>query len=110
MILVTVIVCLSVNTVTYAHMMEEEGFDFPHEIAGFLHDQTAGHCPSCPTDNHPSTDHEHFSCDHHTSIAFATQTAYRHPASIAYSLFNLEGFKFIPEVFLAIDTPPHNLA
>ena len=110
-ILVAVIICLSINTVfSIAHEIEEAGFSTPHKITiGFLHVKTSGHCPACPTDNHPGTDHDHFSCDHHTSISFATQTVYRHPALIELPPVNLEGFQFIPEVYLDKFIPPQNL-
>ncbi|MDD2733672.1 MAG: hypothetical protein PHF56_06995 [Desulfuromonadaceae bacterium] len=109
--LVTMIACLSINTIfSVAHEIEEAGFTAPHNISiGFSHSETPGHCSSCPTDDHPSTDHDHFSCDHHTYQSLSTQTDYYHPARIALSLVNPEAFQFIPEVFLAIDTPPHIL-
>lgn len=110
--LVAVIACLSINTVfSVAHEIEEAGFTTPHNISmGGSHSETPGHCPSCPTNDHPSTDHDHFSCDHHTYQSLTAQTDYRPPVSIVLSLVNPEAFQFIPEVFLAIDTPPHNLA
>ena len=111
--LVAVIVCLSINTVfTIAHEIEEAGFSAPHKITiGFLHVETSGHCPACPTDDHPGSDHEHFSCDHHTSISLLpAQTVYRHPASIALLLAKVDTSQYIPEVFLDIDTPPAELS
>ncbi len=110
--LIMVMACLSINTVfSVAHEIEEAGFSTPHKISiGFLHVETSGHCPVCPPDDHPSTDHDHFSCDHHTYVSLAAQTAYRLPLPHELPHLNLESFQFIPEVFLAIDTPPHNLA
>jgi len=110
--LVAVIICLSINAVfSVAHEIEEAGFTTPHTITiGFLHVETSGHCPACPTDNHPSTDHDHFSCDHHTSISFAAQTVYRHPVPIGFPHVNVETFQFIPEVYLDKFIPPQNLA
>lgn len=110
--LVALMTCLSVNTAfSVAHEVGEAGFSQADKITmGSLQHNTSGHCPVCPADNHSSTDHEHFSCDHHSYMFVAAQTAYRHPASTAVSLVNLEKFQFIPEVFLSIDTPPHNLA
>jgi len=109
--LVAVITCLSINTVfSIAHEIEEAGFTTPHKITiGFLHAETSGHCPACPTDNHPSTDHDHFSCDHHTNISLAVQAVYRHPSSIAILLVNLETFQLIPEVYLDKFIPPQKL-
>jgi hypothetical protein len=112
-ILVMVMVCLSINAVfAVAHEVEEAGFTAPHKIAiGFSHTETPGHCPSCPTKDHPSTDHDHFSCDHHTYVSLADQEVYRHP--IPYSLecgIVAEPFKFIPEVYLDKFIPPQNLA
>lgn len=105
-------VCLSINTVfSIAHEFEEAGFSSPHNITiSFLHVETSGHCPSCPTDSHPNTDHDHFSCDHHTSISLTAQTVYRHPVSVTLSIVNVEPFKFIPEVYLDKFIPPQNLA
>jgi len=106
--LVAVMACLSINTVfSLAHEIEEAGFTTPHNITiGFLHVETSGHCPACPTDDHPSTDHEHYSCDHHTNLTLAAQTFYRHPVPTALPLVILDVSQFIPEVFLDIDTPP----
>jgi len=110
--LVTVMISLSINTVfSVAHEIEEAGFSTPHKITiGFLHVETSGHCPACPTDNHPSTDHDHFSCDHHTSISFAAQTVYRNPMTIGFPLVNLETFQFTPEVYQDKFIPPQNLS
>lgn len=110
--LVALMVCLSMNSVfSIAHEIEEAGFSTPHKITiGFLHIETAGHCPACPTDDHPNTDHDHFSCDHHTYFSLTAQTVYRHPAPITLALINTEASQFVPEVFLSIDTPPHILA
>jgi len=110
--LVTVLAFLSINTVfSVAHEIEEAGFSTPHSITvGFLHVETSGHCPACPPDDHPSTDHDHFSCDHHTYLSLAGQTSYRCPLPMTLSFVNAEPFQYIPQVFLAIDTPPHNLA
>lgn len=110
--MVALIACLSVNTVfSVAHEIEEAGFSTPHNITiGFLHVETNGHCPSCPSDDHPNTDHDHFSCDHHTFLSFAEQTVYRHPARATLTHVNLEAIQFIPEVYLDIATPPHILA
>jgi len=108
--LITVMACLSINTIfSVAHEVEEAGFTSPHAISiGFLHLNTAGHCPSCPTDgHHPSTDHDHFSCDHHTYMSLATQIDYSHPLILSLSVVSVEPFQFIPEVFSTIDTPPH---
>lgn len=111
MTLVAVMICLSINTVfSVAHEIEEAGFSTPHNIKiGFLHVEASGHCPSCPTDDHPSTDHDHFSCDHHTSISLNTQAEYRHPVPIGFSLVNVETFQFIPKVYLDKFIPPQNL-
>ncbi|MHB8123519.1 MAG: hypothetical protein ACYDG4_15350 [Desulfuromonadaceae bacterium] len=108
MTLVAVMVCFSINTVfSVAHEIEEAGFSTPHTIKiGFLHVETSGHCPSCPTADHPSTDHDHFSCDHHTHLSLADQTVYRNPELTALSLVYVDTSQFIPEVFLDIDTPP----
>jgi len=103
--------CLSINTVfSVAHEIEEAGFSTPHNFKiAFLHIETSGHCPSCPTSDHPNTDHDHFSCDHHTYLSLADQVMYRCPLPTALPVVNAEPFQFIPKVFLAIDTPPHNL-
>jgi len=111
--LITVMACLSINTVfSVAHGIEEAGITSPHDISfGLSHAETPGHCPSCPTEDHPSTDHDHFSCDHHTYVSLADQEVYRHP--IPHSLERArvaEPFKFIPEVFLDKFIPPQNLA
>ncbi|MFH1029168.1 MAG: hypothetical protein V1791_14285 [Pseudomonadota bacterium] len=110
--LVAVMTCLSINTVfSVAHEIEEAGFSTPHNITiGFLDVKTSGHCPSCPNDDHPSTDHDHFSCDHHTSISLTTQAEYRHPVPIGFPLVNVETFQFIPKVYLDKFIPPQNLA
>jgi len=110
--LIAVMACLSINTVfSVAHEIEEAGFSTPHSITiGFLHVESSGHCPACPPDDHPITDHDHFSCDHHTYLSLACQTRYRCPLPITLSVVYAEPFQFIPQVFLAIDTPPHNLA
>ncbi len=110
--MVAVLICLSINTVfSVAHEVEEAGFSTPHNIMiGFLHVETSGHCPSCPTDNHPSDDHDHFSCDHHTFMSLAAQTVYRHPVPATLSIVNVEPFQFIPEVYLDKFIPPENLA
>ncbi len=102
--------CLSINTVfSVAHEIEEAGFTSPHVISiGFLHLKTAGHCPACPADDHhSSTDHDHFSCDHHTYMSLATQIDYRLPLMMSLAVVSVEPFQFIPEVFSTIDTPPH---
>ena len=102
------VVCLSINTLfSFAHEMEEAGISFAHEIAiDFLHIETSGHCQSCPSDDHPSTDHEHFTCDHHNYTSLTAQIVYRHPVPIELPRVNLYASQFIPEVFLDIDTPP----
>lgn len=112
MILVVLVVSLSINSVfSIAHEIEEAGFSAPHKITiGFLNIETSGHCPACPTDNHPSGDHEHFSCDHHNTISLATQIIYRPPVPTAFALINFERFQFIPEVFPEIATPPAELS
>ena len=105
-------VCLSLNAIfSVAHELEETGLLAPHTIKiDFLHIETSGHCPSCPTDNHPSTDHGHFSCDHHhIDTSLATQAVYCYP-SIALTILNVEPFQFIPQVYLDKFTPPPNLA
>lgn len=106
--LVTVLSCLSINTVfLVAHEIEEAGVSLAHELSiGFLHIETSGHCPSCPTDDHPSTDHEHFTCDHHNYTSLTAQIVYSHPVPIELPRVNLYTSQFIPEVFLDIDTPP----
>ena len=105
-------VCLSINTVfSVAHEVEEAGFSAPHNVKiSFLHVETPGHCLSCPSDEHPSEDHDHVSCDHHTYISLTYQTDYRRPAPIVLPHDNLEASQFIPEVYLSIDTPPHILS
>lgn len=110
--LVAVMICLSINTVfSVAHEIEEAGFSTPHKISiGFLQIETSGHCPACPTNDHPSTDHDHFSCDHHTNISLTAQTVYRLPVSVELPPVNSEGFQFIPEVYLDKFIPPQNLA
>lgn len=112
LILVALMVSLSTNTAfSFAHEIEEAGFSTPHIITiGFLHVETSGHCPACPTDDHPSTDHDHFSCDHHTYVSLAAQNEYHGPSPMTLPVLNTELFQFIPQVFLTIDTPPHNLA
>jgi hypothetical protein len=112
LILVTVIISFAFNAVfSVAHEIEEAGFTFPHNTSICFSDvETSSHCPSCPTENHPSSDHDHFSCDHHSYVSLAAQTDYRHPAPIAFSLLNRDAFQFVPEVFLSIDTPPHILS
>lgn len=106
--LVTVLACLSVNTaLSVAHEIEEAGLSFAHEMSmGSLHVETSGHCPSCPTDDHPSTDHDHFTCDHHNYTSLSPLTVYRHPAPVELPQVYLHASQFIPEVFLDIDTPP----
>ncbi|MHB8057469.1 MAG: hypothetical protein ACYDHC_06200 [Desulfuromonadaceae bacterium] len=107
--LVVMITCLSINTVfSVAHEIEEAGISFASDpmSIGFLHVEASGHCPSCPADNHPSTDHEHFTCDHHNYTSLTAQTVYRHPAPVELPLVSLYASRFIPEVFLDIDTPP----
>lgn len=106
--LVAMMACLSINTVfSVAHEIEEAGFSTPHTIKiGFLHVETSGHCPSCPTDDHPNTDHEHFTCDHHNYTSLTAQIVYRHPVPVELPQVNLYTSQFIPEVFLDIDTPP----
>lgn len=110
--LVAVIICLSINTFfSVAHEVEEAGFSTPHNIKiGFLHVETSDHCPSCPIDDHPNTDHDHFSCDHHTYMSMAAQTVYRHPVPVTLSIVNVDPFQFIPEVYLDKFIPPENLA
>ena len=110
--MVAVMACLSINTTfSVAHEIEEAGFSSPHNITiGFLHVETEGHCPSCPTDNHPGTDHDHFSCDHHTYMSLVAQTVYRHPVPIGLLVVNVESIQFIPEVYLDKFIPPQNLA
>lgn len=110
--LVAITVCLSVNTVfSVAHEIEEAGFSFPHKITiGFLHIDISGHCPACPMDNHPNTDHDHFSCDHHNYTSLTDRISYLEPATISASLTFFEPFKAIPEVYLDKFIPPQNLA
>ncbi|MFZ3209419.1 MAG: hypothetical protein WA140_11400 [Geobacteraceae bacterium] len=110
--LVAIIVCLSVNTVfSVAHEIEEAGFAVPHNIKiGFLHVETSDHCPVCPTDNHPNTDHDHVSCDHHNYTSLADRISHLEPATISTSLAFFEPFKAIPEVYLDKFIPPQNLA
>lgn len=110
--LVAVMVCLSINTVfAVAHEFEEAGFTAPHAIVmAFLHLETSGHCPSCPSADHPSADHDHFSCDHHTYVSLVDAISYRHPLQVSFSVVHAEPAQFIPEVFLSIDTPPHILS
>ncbi len=110
--LVVMISCLSINTVfSVAHEIEEAGVSLAHEISiGFLHVETSGHCPSCPADDHPNTDHEHFICDHHNYTSLTAQLVYHHPVPIELPLVNLYASQFIPEVFLDIDTPPAELS
>ncbi|OGU00343.1 MAG: hypothetical protein A2X80_05660 [Geobacteraceae bacterium GWB2_52_12] len=110
--LVAVMVCLSINTVfSFAHEVEEAGFSTPHNIAiDFLHIKTSGHCPSCPTDDHPITDHDHFSCDHHNYLSLVAQTVYIHPLPMTLPVVNSESFQFIPTVYLDKFIPPQNLA
>jgi len=104
--------CLSLNSVfSVAHEIEEAGFSTPHNITiGFLDVKTSGHCPSCPTDDHPNTDHDHFSCDHHNYLSLAAQTVYRHPLPVALPVASVEPFQFIPKVYLDKFIPPQNLA
>lgn len=111
LILVAIMVCLSINTVfSVAHEVEEAGFSAPHNVKiAFLHVETPGHCLSCPSDEHPSEDHDHVSCDHHTYISLTAQTVYRHPVSTGLAIVNLEPFQFIPEVYLDKFIPPQNL-
>jgi hypothetical protein len=107
--LVAMLFCPSASTVfSVAHEFEEAGITTPHSISvGFLHMETDGHCPSCPTEDHPSTDHDHFSCDHHTYLSLTAHNAYRHPVPVMVSLLRLETSRFVPEVYPSIDTPPH---
>lgn len=109
--LVAVLICLSINTVfSVAHEIEEAGLTSPHKISiGFLHVETAGHCQACPSNDHPSTEHDHFSCDHHTYMSLAAQTCYRHPVPTSFLLINVEPFQLIPEVYLDKFIPPHIL-
>ncbi|MHB8121166.1 MAG: hypothetical protein ACYDG4_03340 [Desulfuromonadaceae bacterium] len=106
--LVTVLTGLSISTaLPVGHEIEAAGLSFAHKISiGFLHVETSGHCPPCPTDDHPGTDHEHFTCDHHNYTALTAQLVYRHPVPVELPQVNLYASQFIPEVFLDIDTPP----
>ena len=110
--LVALVICLSINTAfSVAHEIEEAGFAVSHTITiAFLHVDTPGHCPACPTDDHPGTDHNHSSCDHHTYMSLAAQTDYQHPAQIPLPHVSLDKSQFIPEVFLDIFVPPQSLA
>lgn len=94
-----------------AHELEEAGLIVPHKMEIKLFNvTTSDHCPACPSDNHPDTDHDHFSCDHHNHTSLADRISYREPAQIIMSLTLIEPFKFIPEVYLDKFIPPQNLA
>ncbi len=70
----------------------------------------AGHCPACPGDDHSDTDHDAGSCFcacHLPLIAPKIEICYN---PIVTSLFPLEKFSAIPEVFLPKFIPPQNLA
>lgn len=111
LVLVAVMIGISIGTVfSIAHEIEEAGFSSPHKISiAFLHVESSGHCPACPTDNHPSDDHDHYSCDHHTNISLSAQAVYRHPVPMGFLRVNVEPFQFIPEVYLDKFIPPQNL-
>jgi hypothetical protein len=94
-----------------AHELEEAGLLVPHRMEiKFLNLTTSGHCPACPTDNHPNTDHDHVSCDHHNYTSLTDRISYLEPATISTSLTFFEPFKAIPEVYLDKFIPPQNLA
>lgn len=100
--LVAIFLSLSVNSAfSLAHQFEE--------AAGFHATETSGHCPSCPAAPHQDTEHEHFSCDHHSPLSAPEHAGYRVPAPVLISSGLYEAFQAIPEVYLDRFIPPQNL-
>lgn len=112
LVLVTVIVTVSINAVfSVAHEIEETGLVSAHAIKiGFFSMETSDHCPACPSDSHPNTDHDHVSCDHHNHTSLGDRICYRGPDPIITPLTLIEPFKAMSEVYLDKFIPPQNLA
>jgi hypothetical protein len=92
-----------------AHAAKELGHSSTHNVSIFNVD-SADHCPACPTEDHPSNDHSHPSCEHHSSLFFGSQ-----PLLIPYNpnitIHTLaEPLNAIPEVYLEKFIPPQILA
>lgn len=91
-----------------AHAAKESGHSSTHSISIF-NVVSNDHCPACPTEEHPSNDHSHPSCEHHSSLYFGSQ-----PLLISYKPHiiihtSAEPFNALPEVYLEKFIPPQIL-
>ena len=97
---------LSVNTMfRVAHTMEESGHLAAHKVS-ISNVMSNDHCPACPDEDHPETDHSHSSCEHHSSIYFGYT-----PQLITYNpiislLGTTEPSNSFPDVYLEKFIPP----
>lgn len=92
-----------------AHAAKESGHSSTHSISIF-NVASNDHCPACPNEEHPTNDHSHPSCEHHSSLFFGSQ-----PLLISYipniTIHTLaEPFNALPEVYLEKFIPPQILA
>jgi hypothetical protein len=90
-----------------AHAAKELGHS-SHNISIF-NVVSDDHCPACPNEDHPSNDHSHPSCEHHSSLYFGSQ-----PLHISYNpnitIHTLaEPLNAFPEVYLEKFIPPQIL-
>lgn len=110
-----IVIKVSINAVfSLDHEMHEinkPGVSASHwNAAGFLMIEKEGHCSSCPSENHSSDGHRHFSCGNHLSDSLDSQAGHRLPCMQESSLNVFEEYQAFPEVCVRIFIPPDNIA
>lgn len=70
----------------------------------------SAHCPACPGDDTPDSDHCASSCYCSCHLPLTVQTVQIEHSPVITELFFFESFTSIPEVYLPKFIPPQNLA
>ncbi|KAF0154193.1 MAG: hypothetical protein FD159_2655 [Syntrophaceae bacterium] len=108
LLILAIVVCFSMNPFLSAvHATEKAGFSFSHAVGyNFLNMEDVGHCPACPSDNHPDAEHGHFGCEFHLAGFLCMHAEYCQPHLLETSLLVFEPSRTPPKVYLERFIPP----
>ncbi|HSV44107.1 MAG TPA: hypothetical protein VLJ10_06085 [Candidatus Bathyarchaeia archaeon] len=108
LLILSIMICFSMTPfLSVLQAGEKAGLSFPHAVSCIsLSMEDAGHCPACPSDNHPDTDHGHFCCEFHLAGFLYMPAGFCQPHLSETSFLMFEPSRTLPEVYWEMFIPP----